>query len=434
MPLKQRKFDYKWITLIVCFMMVFICLGFCSSTKSLYLDVITKALEIPRTLFSFNDSCRFVSQAVINLFFGTLVYKFGIRKMTAFGFLSLIASMLTYAYASSIYVFYIGGVLLGIGLTFTTTTMASSIIRRWFTKDIGKYTGIVFSANGLGGAVAVQIISPMLNNQENLFAYRDSYKFIALLLLIVGAIVVALIRERSADTPADAAPGKKKKARGSTWVGLDFQTIKTKPYFYMAAVVVFLTGFSLQGINGVYKAHMIDIGIDANIVTNVASIFSLCLTVTKILVGAIYDRFNLRRVMLVCQGSTVLAFLILAFLNNTAVGSALCFVYAIFFALALPLETLVIPLIANDLFGNAAYDKCLGILIAMNYSGYALGAPIVNIFYDVAGTYVPILLILSVLTVISCILFQSVITASDKEKEKILALQENASSEASNNA
>ena len=174
-------------------MMVFICLGFCSSTKSLYLDVVTNALNIPRTLFAFNDSCRFISSAIINLFFGTLVYKFGVRKMTAFGFLRLIASMLTYAHADNIYVFYIGGSLLGIGLTFTTTTMASSIIRRWFSKDIGKYTGIVLSANDFGSAVAVQIISPMLSNEENIFAYQDSYKFIAILLFIIGAIVVILL-------------------------------------------------------------------------------------------------------------------------------------------------------------------------------------------------------------------------------------------------
>ena len=61
--------------------------------------------------------------------------------MLAFGFLALIGSMTIYATASNIFVFYIGGTLLGVGLTFTTTTMASTLVRRWFKKDIGKYTG-----------------------------------------------------------------------------------------------------------------------------------------------------------------------------------------------------------------------------------------------------------------------------------------------------
>ena len=112
---QSRQFKYKWVILAVCFFMVFLCLGFCSSTKSLYLGKITKHLNIPRSLFSINDSCRFISQAVINLFFGSLVAKFGVRKMISFGFLALIGSMLIYAFAETIYVFYIGGVLLGAG-------------------------------------------------------------------------------------------------------------------------------------------------------------------------------------------------------------------------------------------------------------------------------------------------------------------------------
>ena len=92
----KKKINYMWVMVFVCFMLGFFCLGFCSGNKSLYLGAITEALGIDRGLFSINDSCRFIAQAVINLFFGALLYKFGIRKMTAFGFLALIGSMLIF--------------------------------------------------------------------------------------------------------------------------------------------------------------------------------------------------------------------------------------------------------------------------------------------------------------------------------------------------
>lgn len=419
MSLKERKFDYKWVILVLCFLMVFVCLGFCSSTKGLYLDVITKAWNIPRTQFSFNDSCRFISSAIINLFFGSLVYKFGVRKMTAFGFLTLIASMLTYAFAPNVVVFCIGGALLGVGLTFTTTTMASSIIRRWFKKDIGKYTGIVFAANGVGGALATQIISPMLN--KSTFGYKTSYIFVAVLLLILGTIMVIFLRERPKDDTLEVAPAGKKKARGSSWVGIEYATAKKRPYFYLVLAIVFLTGFSLQGISGVYKAHMSDVGLNGQLITNIVSIYSLSLTATKILVGAIYDRFNLRKVMIVCQSAGILAFLILAFIVPNTTGAVLGFVFAFAFALAMPLETLVIPLIANDLFGNANYDKILGILVAANYAGYAVGAPSVNLSFDILGTYTPVLIVLAGVMLASCVIFQFVINSAWKEKNAIIA-------------
>lgn len=442
MTLEKKRFDYKWVILAIAFLMVFVCLGFCSSNKGLYLKKITETLSIERSAFSINDSCRFIASAVINLFFGTLVYQHGMRKMTAFGFITLLASMLIYAFADKIYgflctwlplptdtkyciyIFYIGGALLGIGLSFTTTTMASSLVRRWFHKDIGKYTGIVFAANGLGGALAAQIVSPMINEASNPFGYRNAYLFVAGLLVVIGLLVVGLMRERPEDMPMEPSASTKKKARGSLWCGIEYNTAKKKPFFFCAAAVVFFTGLGLQGINGAWQPWMEDVGLDGKTVANISSLYSILLTVSKLAVGAMYDRRGLRTVMIVCQGSAVAAFALLALVSNSLMGKIFAFSFAFLYALALPLETLVIPLIANDLFGSASYDKLLGIMLSMNYTGYALGGPIVNLCYDKFGTYTPVLWILSGLTVILLIIFQFVISAAHKQKNQILAVLE----------
>ena len=426
---RKFKFEYKWVIFGLCFLMVFICLGFCSSTKSLYLDVVTKVMNIPRMQFAFNDSARFISSSIINLFFGTLIYKYGAKKLTAFGFIMLVASMLTYAFAPNVIVFCLGGALLGIGLTFTTTTMASSVIRRWFHKDIGKYTGIVLAANGVGGAVATQILSPLIDSQVpvmGMHGYQASYLLVATILLTLGIIVVIFLREKPKDALAETAPAGKKKPRGSSWVGIDFNTAKTRPYFYLVVIIVFITGFSMQGIAGIYKAHMRDVGLNNALVTNIISVYSLAFTAAKILVGVIYDKYNLRRVLLVCEGAAIVSYVILAFIAPTTTGAALGFVYAVAFAFAMPLETLVIPLITNEIFGNANYDKILGFLIAANYAGYAVGAPIVNLTFDTWGTYKPILLVLAAVMLCSMIAFQFIITVSGKEKAKIIAAAQEA--------
>ena len=87
--------------------------------------------------------------------------------------------------------------------------------------------------------------------------------------------------------------------------------------------------------------------------------------------------------MSICQGASVVAFIILATLTASTLGNAMAIVFALIFALALPLETLVVPLIANDLFGSKDYDKILGYLIAANYTGCALSGPFINIFADI---------------------------------------------------
>ena len=420
-------------------MMVFVSLGFCSANKSLYLGKICETLKIERAAFSVNDSLRFVTQAIINLFFGALLHKLGAKKMIAVGFGFLILAMLTYANADKIYslahtwlnhgqpakdlknavfVFYVGGVMLGIGLSLTSTTVASSLVRRWFTQNIGTYTSIVFAANGLGGALAAQIVSPMINSGA--FGYKKAYNFVAILLLVIGVLTVIFLKEKPKDAP-DVVVSTKKKARGASWIGIDSKTALRQPFFYMAAAVVLLTGFSLQGINGIWSTHMEDVGISDTFTKNLATFYSIFLTMTKLIVGALYDRKGLRNVMLICQSAGAVAFIALAITSDTIFGKSAAIAFSILYALALPLETLVIPLIANELFGSAAYDKLLGILLAMNYSGYALGGPIVNLFFKHFRDYKQILTILAILTAGLLVSFQFVINMANKKKAAVLA-------------
>ena len=80
--------------------MIMISLGFCSSTKILYIAPVTSALDIRRGAFSLNYSFRFVTTAVVNVFFGFLVSRYGMKKLIMTVFLSLITYRLVYFFAS----------------------------------------------------------------------------------------------------------------------------------------------------------------------------------------------------------------------------------------------------------------------------------------------------------------------------------------------
>ena len=95
----KKKIDYKWVIVVCSFLMVFSTLGFCSSPKGLFLNAITEALSIKRSLFSINDSVRYISTSLVNLAFGLLISKFGARTLVGAGFVSLIISMSLYSVA-----------------------------------------------------------------------------------------------------------------------------------------------------------------------------------------------------------------------------------------------------------------------------------------------------------------------------------------------
>lgn len=421
MKLHRSKFDYMWVIIASCIAMEFVALGFCSSNKSLYLAAITEALNIPRSLFSINESCRFLITAVANLFFGTLLHKFGVKRLVGAGFICLTGAMLVYSAAETVWVFYIGGCLLGLGLTFTGTTMASYMVRRWCTKNVGTIQGLVLASNGLGGAVAAQIVSPIIYEEGNAFGYRNAYMLVAAILVIVGILAVIFLKEPSGGVQVQ--PGKKKKPRGEGWVGMDYEVAVKKPYFYATCVAIFLTGAVISSVNGISAAHMKDVGLDPAYVATVLSVHSIALTAFKFLTGVCYDKFGLKVSMTICQVAAVVVFVLLALLTDSETGKVFAMIFGIFSSLALPLETVMLSFITSDMFGNRSFAKMLGIISALNTAGYAVGSPVVNICYDAFGTYAPAIWVSAGIMAALIVAFRLILKQSAKDKQMILAQQ-----------
>ena len=415
--MKTKKFDYKWVIVAISFLMVMTCLGFCSSPKSLFIEPITSLLGIKRSLFSINDSCRFVSTAVINIFFGVLVQKFGPKKLIGAGFISLILSMLTYSFSANVWGFYLGGVLLGIGLSWTTTTMVGCVINKWCKENKGTIMGAILAANGIGGAIAIQVVTPIIESGD--LGYKTAYRVTAVILAIVAVIVVAFFRNNPKDAEDTGVVVTKKKSRGQSWGGISFAEAVRSPYFYGAAICIFLTGMSLQGINGAAAAHMKDVGLDPAFVGKALSVHSLALAFFKFLTGFIYDKRGLRVTISICSVTAVLVMIALTMITDSVSGKILAVVYSIFSSLALPLETILLPIYAGDLFGQKAFDKILGIFVSINTAGYAVGAPLINACFDMFGSYNTGFIGCAVVMAGVIITLQFVISAAHKKQKEI---------------
>ncbi len=427
--LKTSKFDYKWVIAGACMLMIFVAMGFCSSPKGLFIGKITEVLGIKRSLFSINDSCRFVATAIMNLFFGSMVMRFGTRKLIAIGFVFLSLSCLVYSVAESIYVFYLGGILLGIGYSWTSTTMVGCVINKWCKENKGTIMGVVLAVNGIGGAVATQIISPIIYQEGNPFGYRSAYRLIALIVLVAGILIVSLLRESPKGILDSKPVVSKKKSKVQSWTGIEYSVLTKKAYFYGALVCVFFTGMCLQGISGVSAAHMKDSGLDAAYVATVVSFHSLSITVSKLLIGIMYDKFGLKITSNACSITAAIVMIMLALVTNSPSGKILAMSYGIFSALAMPLETIMLPIYVSDLFGQKSFDKALGIFVAVNVAGYAVGTPAVNFSFDLLGSYKPALFISCIIMVLVTIGMRIIIKTAKHEQIAVLEKESQAVAE-----
>ncbi len=411
----NKKLEYKWVVAAVSFLMVFTVLGFCSSAKSLYISPVTEALGISRGAFSINDSCRYISTAIVNLFFGLLIAKFGARKLIGAGFICLIISCLLYSVGTNVFVFYLGGVFLGVGLSWTTTTIVGSVIGKWFREKKGTIMGAILAANGLGAMLAIQVMTPIIHDSTTKYGYQNAYRLTALILLAVGILVVSFFRNEPKDAAQEIAKNKGDVPATKELTGLPFAEILKRPYFYAAMFCIFVSGMVLQGVYGIATPLLTDVGLDEGFAATVLSVSSLSLTFSKFGVGFFYDKRGLRTTVTICFSASILAMIALSLVTNSAMGKFLALFYAPVCAIALPLETIMLPIFAGDLFGERAYNKALGIIVSVNTAGYAVGAPVANLCFDIFGTYNPALYISCVLMVVAAAIMHLAITASKKE-------------------
>ncbi len=419
---KKLNVNYSWIIIALGFLMVATSLGLCSSGRNLYLTAITNALDIPRGAFSLTNTIRFFTTTVVNLFFGKLVSRFGTKKLICAGFVSLICFALINSFASNLFVFYIGSLFLGVGISWTGTTMASAIVNRWCKTNKGTVTGAVLAANGIGGAIAVQIISPIIFEEGKPFGYRTSYRMVAVVLAVVLVLMLLLFRERpKGDTSETSIQKKKRKARGTGWVGMEFSSAVKKPYFYVAILCMFFTGMALQGLGGISYPHMYDLGLDVAFVANISSISSVLLTVSKFSTGFMYDKLGMRPSMNICFFCAFISITGLILITNTPAGHAIAFIRGIFSSFALPLETVMLPLFAMELFGNKEYEKFVGIFASASTAGFAIGSPFGNVCYDLMGNYNLAFYIFSAMLVFVTVAMQFVLSAANRDRRIIEA-------------
>ena len=428
----KKKFDYSWVIIVLGFLMVCTSLGFCSSNRSMYFTAINDVFAGSFTEFeySFTMTIRYISTTILNIFFGVLVNKFGTKALMSCGFASLIAFALINSFSTHLIHFYIASVFLGIGLSWTSTTMASAIINNWVTKNKGTVTGAILAANGLGGAAAAQILSPIIFSDGG-HGFRNAYRLVAIILAVVLLLVLIFFRERPKGAEKKIIPkNKQRKIRGGGWIGMDFSEVKKKPYFYIALICMLFTGMSLNGLGEIANLHMYDLEIDKQFIATLATASSLILMGSKFFNGFLYDKIGIRKTMNICYVSAFLALGCIAMITNTPAGKVIASVRIIFSGIALPLETVMLSLFANELFGNKSFNKVVGLFSAATTAGFALASPFSQLWKLIFGDYTVSMISFAVLMLFVTVTMQFVMKRASIDKKAILDSAEAAETEA----
>ena len=141
-----------------------------------------------------------------------------------------------------------------------------------------------------------------------------------------------------------------------------------------------------------------------------------------------YDKAGLRTASSICTVASVVTLAMMSMYTNSPAGIALAFISQIISSFAIPLETVMLPIYAGDLFGQKAFDKIMGVFVACNVFGYAVGVPAMNFWYRFFGSYKGILIINAFIMLAVFLTLQIIITAAHKQK-KLIEMKDNVTEE-----
>ena len=378
---------YKWVIAGLCFLTFSVAIGFFYNTLALFLKPVTDELGIPRSLYAASTLTSTAASVVIGLIFGGIVARFRAKTILLTAVSGTVVATLVYAFARSAAAFFVFWFLEGSCLFFCSTTMISYVLGCWFTEHRSAVMGVVMAGSGIGTAVGTQVLRPIIIGQRAVFGFtgfRAASCVTAALLAALLLVILLFFRDAPEKQPEPSA--KQDGVRDD----VIWKTVRRSPLLYLVGLCFFLTNIAMHAPMFVNAAHMEDIGLDPTYLTNVVTAFAVALFFGKILVGFLCDRLGLTVAMTFCNLASVVSSVCLFLLSADAPGYALA--HEILLGCAIPVETVLLPMIVSEMFDERCCAKIMGLYFALMCVGYAVGDLLTNGLFDLTHTYRPILL------------------------------------------
>lgn len=383
---KFLKKHYHWIIAAMGLLQLLIYGGAVNNFSSYHLVPVTEAMEISRTAFSLSNSVRSVMGVLSTLVSGTLIHRYGYRKVAAVGLGLAGLSYVIYATMSAYWMLLAGASLIGLANGVCATAGVSRLLNGWFHKYRGTVLGIVTAATGVGSTLLGFIQAWAIEN----VSWRLSFAIVAGLQMVLALLIYLLVRNDPRDMGlrpfGDGEVLDTKKIKAPRWAGFSMEQLKKRPAYYLMILCAFLSCVCVLATQYNLVPFMQDQGMSTTRASKIYGTMMLMLGVIKLGMGALCDWIGPKKVALICHGACAAGLVLVMTLPQTdgAMIAAL-----LIYDLSIPLTTMMFPLLSVDLFGYQAQSRYIGTIMAMTSAGNIISGPLANAVRDVTGSYAP---------------------------------------------
>jgi MFS family permease len=345
-----------------------------------------------RAAFSLGFSLATLTTALLITYVGGLIDRHGTRPVVTAGCLFLPAGLLAFSYVHSYPAFLL--ISAGMGLVGATTSYPGyvSALPAWFERHLGVALSLAVTGVGYGTALAGLLISVFIRN----LGWRDAFRALAAVVLVIGLLnIIVFIRDRPrADRSAKDQVTEQHESRQV------FRTAMRSSLFWRLAIAFALVPIVSIGINFHLPAILSDHGYSTLQIAGVAGVLGGAILGSRLLVGALLDYVSARLVGAVLFGGQALGVLLLIM----GVGHATPYIAAALLGAATGGEGDLMPYAWSKLFGTKAYGRIYSASFALFNVGTLLGPLLLGAGFERLGTYRPVLIGFSLLSLAAALL------------------------------
>lgn len=318
---------------------------------------------------------------------GIIVDRFGVRMPAVISLLALGAGYFALSRSTPSFSRYVLLFALMYVLAAASTAVAfTRTVNERYDRARGLALGIALSGAGLVGFAVPSLLGPVF--VEN---WRVGYRFLAAVVL-AGAIVVFALMPRGGST---AAPGAVRNGQAPV-----LRLIRRRLFWQLSFAYLSLAlaaGGMLQHLFSMLR----DQGVSAASASGTVSLVGIAVIVSRLVVGALIDRFFAPRV-----AAIVLLFSAAGYVALLIGGAALAALAAIGIGLASGAEVDIIGNLTSRYYDLESYSRVFGIFYAVFFLGFGASPLLIAYLRDLAGGYaVPVALSAALMAVATILLF-----------------------------
>jgi len=341
-----------------------------------------------------------------------MIRRFGPRTTLVTGGIIVVISSTLMGFLGHIYsTFIILSLFIGLGVALASMIPCQMIIISWFNKRRAMAMGLVLGGGGIGGFLAPQLISNVIENANG--DWRIGWYIIAL--ASVAAIITALLGVRNhpsevgqytdglvpCEEEAILSVGRQKSRTHRTEVEWTVrEAVRTRSLWLLVIGVVF-SGLVWGVIITQAPLHLLDRGFDPAMA---AFFYSLALGLSiagRFTIAALGDIIEPRYLFaggILCM---LVGGVLFWFVSPEAMWMA--YLYPLLAGFGFGLTYICIPTMIGNYWGANAFAEIRAIDSPIELTFSAIIAPIAGFLFDLQGSYLTILLVSLILGVIGLV-------------------------------